>query len=76
MNKNSFKEFTKTIKKKAFANKKGIMPFVLALVHAFVIYYCLEVGNKNFLMNGLLFTPINILTVFAVTAFVYLFCQR
>lgn len=48
----------------------------LALLSAVISYLCLEVGNKNLLMNGLFYTPINILTVFSLTAAVYIIVRR
>ena len=59
-----------------FANHKGAKAWLLALVNAFLIYYCLELGNKNPFFNGLLYTGINTLTVFAVMAAVFIFVQR
>lgn len=58
------------------ANHKGVKARLLALLNAFLIYYCLELGNKNPLFNGFLYTGINVLTVFTVMAAVFVFVQR
>ena len=58
------------------AHKKFIQTFFLAFAHAFVIYFCLETGNRNPYMNGITYTVINTVSVFAVSSFLYLFLQR
>lgn len=57
-------------------NHKGVKVWLLALLNAFLIYYCLELGNKNPLFNGFLYTGINVLTVFIVMSAVFVFVQR
>ena len=48
----------------------------LALLNAAIFYYCLELGNKNPLMNGLFYTFVNIFTVFSLMAGVYTLVRR
>ena len=48
----------------------------LALTNALLIYYCLELGNKNPFFNGILYTIINVLTVFVAMSGVFFFVQR
>ncbi len=55
---------------------EGIKTFLYALLSAAIIYYILELGNKNPFFNGLFFTGINILTVFVVMAAIYFFVQK
>ncbi|MBE7023337.1 MAG: hypothetical protein E7412_02610 [Ruminococcaceae bacterium] len=63
--------------KKVFLNNRnGIITFLYALLNAALIYYCLELGNKNPFFNGIFYTGINILTIFAVMAAVFFFVQR
>ncbi len=62
--------------KKFFTEHKTTKAWGLALLNAFLIYYCLELGNKNPLFNGFLYTGINILTVFTAMAAVFFFVQR
>ncbi len=57
-------------------NHKAAKVWMFALLNAFLIYYCLELGNKNPLFNGFLYTGINILTVFTVMSTVFIFVQR
>ena len=57
-------------------HKHGIVTVLYAMLNGFLVYYCLELGNHNPFMNGLLFTPLNALTVFVLMAAVYLFVQR
>lgn len=59
-----------------FAKHRGAKVWLLALANAFLIYYCLELGNKNLFFNGFLYTYINSLTVFMVMAAVFIFVQR
>ena len=48
----------------------------LALLNAAIFYYCLELGNKNPLMNGLFYTFVNIFTIFSLMAGVYTLVRR
>lgn len=57
-------------------HKNGIKTLGWALLNAVILYYCLEVGNKNFLFNGVLYTFVNILTIFVLQSAVYLIVQR
>ncbi len=57
-------------------NKNSIITFLYALLNSALIYYCLELGNKNPFFNGIFYTGINILTVFVVMSAVYFFVQR
>ncbi len=59
-----------------FAKHGGVKVLLLAFVNAFLIYYCLELGNKNPLFNGFLYTGVNVLTIFTVMAAVFFFVQR
>ncbi len=56
--------------------KSGLVILLYALLSSTLTYYCLELGNKNPLMNGLFYTIINILTVFVVQSAVYLIVRR
>ncbi len=47
-----------------------------ALLSSTLTYCCLELGNKNPLMNGVFYTIINILTIFVVQSAVYLIVRR
>lgn len=64
------------MKEKFFKKNNGAKVWVMALLNAFLIYYCIELGNKNPLFNGLLYTGINILTVFVLMSAVFVFVQR
>jgi len=64
------------VKEKFFKKNNGAKVWVMALLNAFLIYYCIELGNKNPLFNGLLYTGINILTVFVLMSAVFVFVQR
>ncbi len=58
-------------------NKKhGFITLLYVLLNSTLIYYCLELGNKNPFMNGFLYTLINILTVFVIQAAIYLIFQK
>lgn len=54
----------------------GINTVLIALLNSAILYYCLELGNKNPLMNGFLYSIINTVTVFTVQTAIYLVCQR
>ncbi len=62
--------------KNFFTKYKTAKVWALALANAFLIYYCLELGNKNPLFNGFLYTGVNILTIFTAMAAVFIFVQR
>lgn len=64
------------IKRLMHCHKHGIITLLYALLSSALIYYCLELGNKNPLMNGIFYTVINILTVFTAEAAVYVFVRR
>lgn len=57
-------------------NKNSVIIFLYALLNATLIYYCLELGNKNPFFNGVFYTGINVLTVFAIMATVFFFVQK
>ena len=57
-------------------HKSGIVIILYALLQATLIYYCLELGNKNPFLNGVLYTVINILTIFVIMSAVFLIVQR
>ncbi len=57
-------------------HKVSFKIFELAVMNAFLIYYCLELGNKNPFLNGILYTVINVLTVFVVMSGAFFFVQR
>ncbi len=57
-------------------HKSGLVVLLYALLSATLTYYCLELGNKNPLMNGIFYTIINILTIFVVQSAVYLIVRR
>lgn len=57
-------------------HREGFKIFGLALLNALLIYYCLELGNKNPFFNGILYTVINVLTVFVVMSGAFFFVQR
>ncbi len=65
-------KFMKYLKSK----KEGITTLLYALLSSALIYYCLELGNKNPFMNGFFYTFINILTIFSIQAVIYLLSQR
>ncbi len=58
------------------AHRHGIVSLFYALLNAALIYYCLELGNKNPFMNGIFYTAVNIITVFTVQAAFYLIFGR
>ncbi len=66
----------KNLKNLTTKHKTGIITLLYALLSSALTYYCLELGNKNPLMNGVFYTGINILTVFAVQSAVYLIVRR
>lgn len=57
-------------------HRRGINTVLLALLNAAIIYYCLELGNKNPFLNGFLYTIVNIVTVFTIQTAIYLIFQR
>lgn len=64
------------MKKIILKYKSDIIIFLYALLSSTLTYYCLELGNKNPLMNGVFFTFINIFTIFVVQSVVYLIVRR
>lgn len=66
---NKVREFLKS-------KNTGIKTLLYAFLSAAIIYYILELGNKNPFFNGLFFTGINILTIFVVMSAIYFFVQR
>lgn len=70
----------KNIKEKTMAyfekNKSDIVIILYVLLQSALQYYCLELGNKNPLLNGVFYTFVNILTIFAVLSAVYIFVRR
>lgn len=58
------------------SKKKGIITLLYALLSSALIYYCLELGNKNPFMNGFFYTFVNILTIFSIQSVIYLLSQR
>ncbi len=57
-------------------HKAGIIILLYALLSSALTYYSLELGNKNPLMNGIFYTIINIITIFAVQSVVYVILRR
>ncbi len=70
------KNLFERLKALTIKHKTGIVTLLYALLSATLTYYCLEVGNKNPLMNGVFYTLINILTIFVVQSVVYLIVRR
>ncbi|MDO4743877.1 MAG: sulfatase-like hydrolase/transferase [Clostridia bacterium] len=52
------------------------MTLLYALLHSALVYYCLELGNKNPFLNGFFYTFVNILTIFVLQSVVYLVVRR
>lgn len=69
-------KFSKKLKTWFAAHKKSFTVLFFALLNSALIYYCLELGNKNPFMNGFFYTGINILTIFILVSAVFLFIQR
>lgn len=65
----SFKTYIKN-------HKPGTYTLLYSLLHSTLVYYCLELGNKNPLLNGMFYTFINILTVFALQSAIFIFVRR
>ncbi|MBR5155967.1 MAG: sulfatase-like hydrolase/transferase [Clostridia bacterium] len=57
-------------------HKWGVVTLLYALLSSTLTYYCLELGNKNPLMNGIFYTFINILTIFVIQSVMYLAVRR
>lgn len=57
-------------------HKQGIGALLYALLNAALIYYCIELGNKNPFFNGVLYTGINILSVFVLMSAIYFFVGK
>ncbi len=55
-------------------NKFNMFLYISAV--AFLCYYALEVSCSNYLFNGWLYTPVNIICMGAIIALVYLFVRR
>ncbi len=70
------KNILEKLKALIMKHKADIVILLYALLSAALTYYCLEVGNKNPLMNGVFYTFINILTVFVVQSVIYLVVRR
>lgn len=49
---------------------------LLCLLSCTVIYYCIEIGNKNPFLNGPIYTWINILTLFCIESVLYAVFRR
>ena len=58
------------------AHKSGLMILAYALQISVILYYCLEIGNRNFFFNGIFYTFINIILVFVLQSAVYLIVHR
>lgn len=69
-------EFSKKLKMWFVLHNKSFATLLFALLNATLIYYCLELGNKNPLMNGFFYTGLNILTIFVIISAVFFFVQR
>lgn len=67
---------TLKIKNIVTKNKNGIVILLYALLHAALVCYCLELGNKNPFLNGFFYTIVNILTIFAFQSIVYIIVRR
>ncbi len=72
---NKFTKLCPRLPDRLKAHKKGLQVWGLALLNAFLLYYCLELGNKNFLFNGPFYTLVNIITVFTIQSAIYLIFQ-
>ncbi len=72
MIKNLFQSFKTYIKN----HKSGTFALLYALLHSTLVYYCLELGNKNPLLNGIFYTLINILTIFTLQSAIFIFVRR
>ena len=72
MIKNLFQSF-KTYSKK---HKPGSFTLLYALLHSTLVYYCLELGNKNPLLNGIFYTFVNILTIFTLQSAIFILVRR
>jgi len=72
MIKNLFQSFKTYIKN----HKPGTFALLYALLHSVLVYCCLELGNKNPLLNGIFYTVINILTIFTLQSAVFIFVRR
>ncbi len=70
------RNFVEKIKELLLRHKHGIITLLYALLSSTLIYYCLELGNKNALLNGVFYTFVNILTVFTLQAAVFILFQR
>ena len=68
--------FADKIKTYFIQNRQNVITVLYALLSSVLIYYGLELGNHNPFMNGLLFTGLNVLTVFFIIAAVYVLVQR
>ncbi len=64
------------IKNHAEKHKDSISIIMYSLLHAALVYYCLELGNKNPFLNGIFYTIINILTIYVLQSAVYLIVRR
>ncbi|MBR5613919.1 MAG: sulfatase-like hydrolase/transferase [Clostridia bacterium] len=70
------RNFVEKIKEFLLRHKHGIITLLYALLSSTLIYYGLELGNKNALLNGVFYTFVNILTVFTLQAAVFILFQR
>lgn len=57
-------------------HKPGTYTLLYSLLHSALVYYCLELGNKNPLMNGVFYTVLNILTVYVLQSALYIILRR
>ncbi len=64
------------LKNKIKENKNGVAVMLYSLLHSALVYYCLELGNKNPFLNGVFYTILNILTIFVLQSVVYLIVRR
>ncbi len=70
------KNFVEKIKPFLGKHKVWIMVHLYVLLSSALLYYCLELGNKNPFLNGVFYTFVNILTVFVVMSAIYLVVRR
>ncbi len=57
-------------------HKTGVYIILYSLLHAALVYYALELGNKNPLLNGAFYTIINILTIFVLQSMAHIIVRR
>ena len=71
-----FKKILNKVNSVLSEHKQGGYIILYSLLHALLVYYALELGNKNPLFNGIFYTFVNIVTIFVLQSIIHIIAQR